>query len=142
MSDNHNGSCFCGAVTFELAGAPEMMGYCHCTDCAGWAGAPVNAFSLWKPESVNITNGTEQIGTFAKTEASHRKFCTKCGGHIMTDHPGMGMVDVYLNCVDGLEHQGAMHIYYGEKTMSVPDGLPKFKDMPKEFGGSGQMAAE
>ena len=60
----------------------------------------------------------------------------------MTDHPGMGMVDVYLNCVEGIEHQGAMHIFYGEKSMSVPDGLPKFKDMPAEFGGSGEMLAD
>jgi hypothetical protein len=26
--------------------------------------------------------------------------------------------------------------------MAVKDGLPKFKDFPKEFGGSGDMLAE
>ena len=54
----------------------------------------------------------------------------------------MGMTDVYLNIVPGKTHAGTMHIYYGEKTMSVPDGLPKFKDLPKEFGGSGEMLEE
>lgn len=142
MSEINDGACFCGAVNIQVTGDPEMMGYCHCTDCAQWAGAPINAFSLWKPENVVITAGADNIGTFARTEASQRKFCTQCGGHIMTDHPGMGLVDVYLNIVPGKQHQGNMHIFYGEKSMSVPDGLPKFKDMPKEFGGSGEMMSD
>ena len=142
MSETHQGACFCGAVQIEISGEPQVQGFCHCTDCAQWAGAPVNAFSLWQPDQVNITKGTDKIGTFAKTEASHRKFCTQCGGHLMTDHPGMGMIDVYLNIVPSKAHAGTMHIFYGEKTMSVPDGLPKFKDMPSEFGGSGEMVAD
>ena len=47
----------------------------------------------------------------------------------------MGMTDVYFNIFPGKTLAGAMHIFYGEKTMSVPDGLPKFKALPKEFGG-------
>ena len=142
MSDTHAGACFCGAVTIEVKGEPEMMGYCHCTDCAEWAGAPVNAFSLWNPDNVTITAGADQLGSFARTEASHRRFCKQCGGHVMSEHPDMGMTDVYLNIVKGVEHKGTMHIFYGEKSMSVPDGLPKFKDMPAEFGGSGEMLAD
>ena len=61
---------------------------------------------------------------------------------MLNKHPAMGMTDVYLNIVPGKTHTGTMHIYYGEKTMSVPDGLPKFKDLPKEFGGSGEMLEE
>jgi len=142
MTDTHKGSCFCGAIKLELTGAPEVMGYCHCTDCAQWAGAPVNAFSLWSPDAVKVTEGEDKIGTFAKTDNSHRKFCTDCGGHLMSAHPGLNMTDVYLNLFPGIEHKGDMHIYYGEKTMSVPDGLPKFKDMPADFGGSGETVAE
>ena len=142
MSEKHNGACFCGAIKFELSGEPNVMGYCHCTDCASWAGAPVNAFSLWSPENVQVTAGAEQLGSYAKTPGSQRKYCKVCGGHVFTDHPEMGMVDVYLNNVPGKAHQGAMHIFYAEKTMSVPDGLPKYADMPAEFGGSGEQLAD
>lgn len=142
MGTEHNGSCFCGAVTFTVSGEPNIMGYCHCTDCAAWAGAPVNAFSLWAPDAVKITAGADKIGSFAKTPASHRKFCTDCGGHLMSEHPGMGMTDVYLNVVEGMDHAGTMHIYYGEKTLSVKDGLPKYNDLPADFGGSGDTLAE
>ena len=142
MSDTHAGSCFCGAVTVEVTGEPEVMGYCHCSDCSSWAGAPINAFSLWSPDSVKITGGEDKLGSFARTEASHRRFCTQCGGHVLSEHPEMGLTDVYLNVVPGKAHVGTLHVFYGEKTMSVPDGLPKFKDLPAEFGGSGETLEE
>lgn len=142
MADIHQGACFCGAIQIEVEGEPNVMGYCHCSDCAEWAGAPVNAFSLWAPDAVRITAGEDKLHSFARTPGSQRKFCSQCGGHVLTDHPGMGLIDVYLNIVPGKAHKGAMHIYYGEKTMSVPDGLPKFKDLPVEFGGSGELLGE
>ncbi len=142
MSETHAGGCFCGAVAIEVSGQPEAMGYCHCADCASWAGAPINAFSLWSCDAVKVTNGEDKLGSFAKTEANQRKFCTQCGGHIMSVLPGMNMTNVYLNTVPGIAHVGAFHVYYTEKTMSVPDGLPKFKDLPADFGGSGEIIEE
>lgn len=136
------GACFCGAVEFEISGESAVMGFCHCDDCTTWAGAPVSAFSLWPSDNVKVTKGADNIGTFAKTDNSHRKFCKTCGGHIFTDHPGISMHDVYLNTVPGVEHKPAMHVYYGEKTVSIKDGLPKFKDMPADFGGSGDTLSE
>lgn len=31
------------------------MGYCHCESCRHWSAGPVNAFTLWKPEALQIT---------------------------------------------------------------------------------------
>jgi hypothetical protein len=140
--ESHAGRCFCGAVEFEVTGTPNVMGYCHCNDCASWAGAPINAFSLWPAASVRVTKGEDKVGTFAKTPGSQRKHCKVCGGHIMTNHPEMKMVDVYLNNVPTFKHEGTLHVFYGEKTMSVKDGLPKYKDMPSAFGGSGAELPE
>jgi len=33
-------------------------------------------------------------------------------------------------------------VHYGESVLSLKDGLPKQKDMPKEMGGSGTLLAE
>src|ERR1700709_2195926 len=84
---SHVGKCFCGAVKLEVSGEPEGMGYCHCSSCRSWSGGPVNAFSLWKPENVKIPQGAAHVATFNKTALSFRKYCAKCGGHLMTDHP-------------------------------------------------------
>jgi len=35
-----------------------------------------------------------------------------------------------------------LHVNYAEKVLTLKDGLPKFKDMPKEMGGSGVLLAE
>ena len=35
-----------------------------------------------------------------------------------------------------------MHVNYESKIVSVKDGLPKFKDMPEDFGGTGTILPE
>jgi hypothetical protein len=138
----YTGGCFCGAVQIKVTGRPEAMGYCHCNSCRSWAAAPVNAFTLWKPENVTVTQGKDKIGVFHKTEHSHRQFCRVCGGHLMTAHPGMNLIDVYAAIIPDVGFEPMLHVHYGEKVLPVRDGLPKFKDLPGEFGGSGETLAE
>ena len=64
------GSCFCGAVQFSVTGEPAAMGYCHCASCRSWAAAPVNAFTLWKPDALKVTHGAEHIHSYSKTPTS------------------------------------------------------------------------
>src|SRR5690349_15190674 len=113
----HAGSCFCGGVQLEVTGAPEAMGYCHCRSCRSWSGGPVNAFSLWKPEAVRVTSGAEHVATFQKTELSERKYCKKCGGHLMTNHPPLGMVDVFAATIPTLNFKPGVHVNYGETVL-------------------------
>jgi hypothetical protein len=138
----HVGNCFCGAVEVEATGAPEAMGYCHCRSCRSWSGGPVNAFSLWKPGAVRITAGAEHVAIFAKSPLSRRKYCGKCGGHLMTDHPPLGLVDVFAATLPTLAFAPAVHVNYAETVLPMRDGLPKLKDFPAEFGGSGETVAE
>ena len=44
--------------------------------------------------------------------------------------------------VSGLAFEPTLHVHYGEKVLSVRDGLPKLKDFPKDFGGSGDTLPE
>ena len=138
----HRGGCFCGAVQIEVAGEPEGMGYCHCRSCRWGSAAPVNAFTLWKPGAVRITQGAEHVGMFQKTPASHRHYCRTCGGHLLTNHPLLGLIDVYAATVPTLPFRPGLHINYAETVLPLRDGLPKFKDVPAEFGGSGEQIAE
>jgi hypothetical protein len=138
----HQGRCFCGAIEIEVNGAPEAMGYCHCNSCRSWSAAPVNAFTLWKPEDVRVTTGAGLVGHFMKTSTSDRQYCTKCGGHLMTNHPPLGMVDVYAATIPSLAFTPALHVNYAEKVLSIRDGLPKLKDFPAEMGGSGVVLPE
>ena len=138
----YKGACFCGAITIEVTGSPFIMGYCHCRSCRSWSAAPVNALTLWREDTVRITSGGEHLASFAKTEKSHRQFCRLCGGHVMTRHPHRGFFDVYAATIPDLPFAPTLHVHYCETVLRIKDALPKYKDLPIEFGGSGQMLAE
>ena len=138
----HTGNCFCGAVEVQVTGAPEGMGYCHCGSCRSWSGGPVNAFSLWKAEAVQVKSGAEHIASYEKTSFSQRKFCKLCGGHVMSGHQPVGLVDVYAATIPTLKFEPAVHVNYGEAVLRIKDGLPKMKDFPADLGGSGEMLPE
>jgi hypothetical protein len=107
-----------------------------------WSGGPVNAFTLWKPDAVRISAGAEHVGIFQKTPVSQRQYCKKCGGHLMTNHPPLGLVDVFAATLPTLKFTPGVHINYAETVLPMRDGLPKLKDFPAEFGGSGERIAE
>ncbi|HXU68492.1 MAG TPA: GFA family protein [Polyangia bacterium] len=138
----YEGSCFCGKVAFVVEGEPKAMGYCHCGDCRTWSAGPVNAFTLWAPDAVRITRGQEQVGTFAKTPRSQRKFCKACGGHLMNEHPHWKLIDIYAAMLPALPFKPGVHVHYQETVLPMRDGLPKMKDLPGEMGGSGASIAE
>lgn len=138
----YNGSCFCGAVQLTVTGEPVAMGYCHCESCRRWSAAPVNGFTLWRPEALRVTRGTELIGAYAKTPRSRRKWCKSCGGHLLTEHPAWGLSDVYAAVIPDFPFEAAVHVNYQETVLRITDGAPKLKDLPAEMGGSGAGMAE
>jgi hypothetical protein len=91
----YEGACYCGAVKIVVTGEPVGAGYCHCANCRSWSAGPVNAFTLWRPEAVEVTEGEDQIGEYNANERSYRQWCKVCGGHLLTRHPPWGVVDVY-----------------------------------------------
>lgn len=105
----HTGRFFCGAVEIEVTGAPEVIGYCHCNSCRSWSAAPVNASTLWKPGNVKVTKGAEFIGRYMKTERSGRQHCTKCFGHLLTDHPLWRLADVNAATIPILQFKPSVH---------------------------------
>jgi hypothetical protein len=102
----------------------------------------VNAFTLWKPEAVRITKGKDQLATYQKTEISQRQYYRKCGGHLMTTHPTFGLVDIFSATLPDLKVSPGVHVNYAETVLPMRDGLPKLKDSPKEFSGSGEIIPE
>ncbi|HEY7693840.1 MAG TPA: GFA family protein [Gaiellaceae bacterium] len=136
------GQCFCGAVRIEVTGDPMGAGYCHCATCRSWSAAPVNAFTLWKPEAVSVTRGAELIGEYNKDERSYRQWCRACGGHVLTRHPEWGVVDVYAATIPAFPFVPEVHVNYASTVLPMKDGLPKLENFPREQGGSGAYVAE
>jgi len=98
---------------------------------------------------VQIIQGTENIGAFDgnpgtedETVVSERKWCKICGGHVYTEHPTMGLIDVPAVVIEDFAFDPGFHVHYQETVHPIKDGLPKFKDLPKEAGGSGENLPE
>ncbi|SEM08539.1 GFA family protein [Halomonas daqiaonensis] len=144
MSDakTYHGACFCGAVQLRVTGEPEAMGYCHCEDCRHWSAGPVNAFTLWKPEAVEVVQGADMLASYHRTPASLRKWCRSCGGHVLTEHPELGLIDVYAAVIPDFPFTPGIHVHYQESVLRIPDGLPKMRDVPAEMGGTGETLDE
>ena len=61
----------------------------------------------------------------------------------MADHQDTyGIIDVYASILDGFTFTPTAHINYSTAVLRVRDGLPKYKDFPDDFGGSGEMMDE
>jgi hypothetical protein len=59
-----------------------------------------------------------------------------------TNHPTLGLVDVFAATLPTLTFKPGVHVNYAETVLPMRDGLPKLKDFPAELGGSGERVAE
>ena len=102
----------------------------------------MNAFSLWKPEAVRITAGAEHVADLPEDATQpaavlremrrppdDRSSAARPGRRLRRDDP------------DARRSPG-VHVNYAETVLPMRDGLPKLKDFPAEFGGSGETIAE
>ena len=135
----HRGGCFCGAVAVEAQGEPVDMGYCHCASCRSYSGAPFVAFTIWPADKVKVTG---RLGSYNKIGTSDRKFCARCGGHLLLDHPKLGVVDVRAPVLPSVRFEPRLHLNYAERVISIGDGLPKYHDIPIEIGGTGELSSD
>ena len=60
----------------------------------------------------------------------------------MKEHPESNVIDVFVPILAGFQFIPSIHVHYGNKTVTVKDGLPKYKDLPEEYNGSGEIIPE
>jgi hypothetical protein len=91
---------------------------------------------------VRVTEGAELMRSIPRNETLDNHFCTTCGGHLMSVSAAAGFSDVFPMGIEGFDFQPTAHVNYGERVIDMPDGLPKYRDMPERAGGSGVLIDE
>ncbi len=126
------GSCLCGAVGYQLAGAPRRAVNCHCSRCRR-ARSAAFASILFAP--VAYTRGQEKLAsyTLAGVPRFSYAFCTVCGSALPRADQGDGLVGVPMGTLDddpGMRPQA--HIFVASKApwYTIPDALPQFEEFP------------
>ncbi len=80
MNDKHSGSCLCGAVRFEVAGAFERFYLCHCEHCRKDSGSAHAANLFSSSARLSWICGEDRITQFTLPATRHaRSFCSTCG---------------------------------------------------------------
>jgi|SRR5215217_1207338 len=79
-----DGSCHCGAITFEAEIDPDKVRICHCTDCQQLSGTAFRVMVPCPESQFHLRTGTPRI--YVKTAESGRRrqqaFCETCGSPI------------------------------------------------------------
>jgi hypothetical protein len=128
-----NGSCLCGAVTYDVADAFEYALICHCSRCRRttgaaskpFAGIAADQFSLHRPERL-LRYGQER---------AHDGRCGRCGSLLYSLVRGGSHVHVTLGTLDETPTlRPTAHIFVGSKAdwEAIGDDLPQFQTLPPE----------
>lgn len=124
------GGCLCGAVRFELHGAPKVVTMCHCSLCRRWSGAPAVAWATFA--NAQLTLHGEPLKAYRSSPIAQRYFCGTCGSQLLFRLDKGDEVDVTLGAFDHPETlPPSRHIWCQNQVSwfhTAGDGLPRHDD--------------
>jgi hypothetical protein len=129
------GSCLCGAMAWEVEGAPALMMNCHCSRCRRGRGAAFATNAFYRLESFRWLRGEDMADSYKVPDAQHftQSFCRECGSPVprLLEKFNRAMVPVGTFDADPGARPGA-HIFVGSKAAwdLITDDIPQFEEMP------------
>lgn len=127
------GGCQCGAVRYQVAGTPQHVALCHCSDCRKSAGAPMVAWAAFAEDEFTLLQG--DLTTYNSSGTALRSFCPTCGTGIAYRNAEYlpGIVDIQSATLDDPDALPAgAHIQTAERIgwMAEAHSLPEFQRYP------------
>lgn len=130
------GGCNCGAVGYEIAGAPLAVIACHCTSCRRQSGAAFSVNLVVRADKMTV-EGALASWMDPDTESGapiERQFCGQCGSPIRSvPTAAPKMIALKAGTLDAPEpFAPQMHIWTRSALpwATIPDGLPRFEKGP------------
>ncbi|HWA72334.1 MAG TPA: GFA family protein [Polyangiaceae bacterium] len=121
------GHCLCGAIRFEVNGAPSPICLCHCAQCRRAVGATPVAWATYDREGFRILAGEPRW--FQSSPAARRGFCADCGCSLFFESSRTpDEIDVTVVTLDNAPALSPrMHIFAPSKLSweKLDDGLPR-----------------
>jgi len=137
------GQCSCGAVTWEIDGEPVAQFYCNCHSCQIAHSSPLVAIALFPAANVSMQGETRVMSVTGAPYAAQRMSCVQCGTRVMNVPAGKDYAGLRAIFPASCETKGwfnpAMHLYCEDRSIDTADELPKFADLPSQFGGTGRL---
>lgn len=124
------GSCFCGAVQFEITLPTLFCAHCHCTMCRRVHGAGYVTWIAVPYTRFRLTSGREHLKIHHSSGHGRRSFCDVCGSSLFcesTRYPDH--IDIVLANLNGkIDRDPQAHYYFSDRAewVAVGDDLPRF----------------
>ena len=129
------GGCLCGAVRYEIHGAPMMVGHCHCEHCRKSSGAGHSTIAAYPESAVKMTGKLTHFKIKADSGMmADRGFCPTCGSWVIGSPESMaGVVAISVATLDDPEALSPQMRFYDKRRLSwdsVDPNLPAFATLP------------
>ncbi|ODR97249.1 aldehyde-activating protein [Methyloceanibacter stevinii] len=129
------GSCLCGAVHYESAVGPVLVGQCHCEACRKSSGTD-HSTNLFVPDDAFTLTGT--LKYFDTTADSgnivSQGFCPDCGASVLMRNSMMpDKVFIKASSLDDLEIARPQMVVFASRAPSwrhLDPDVPTFPEMP------------
>jgi len=122
------GRCYCGATTVRATSAPQVVAYCHCTDCRRVTGAPVSAWGAFDESDLVFTPGEGRIAS--PNPGVSRSFCASCGSSLACRYDYLpGQVYVAIGILDqAAELAPEVHAHFAQRLpwLNIDDAADRF----------------
>lgn len=133
MSEEHSGSCNCGAVQFLAKGQLREVIFCHCGQCRRQGGHFYAATNVEDRDLEVI--GEDNLTWYQSSDFAKRGFCRNCGSALFWKRNGDDYTSIGAGMFDESEGlRPGVHIFVADKGdyYEIGDGLPQFaRSTPK-----------
>lgn len=129
------GGCLCGAVRYEIEGAPVIVAHCHCTDCQRLSGAGHTTGAMFSTDEIQIRGEVSEFRLESYTESVvTRTFCPRCGSPLFGRNSRMaGFMTVSVGTLDDPDSVSPQVVVFARTKRRwdlVSSALPTFDTQP------------
>lgn len=111
-----NGSCLCGAVTYEISGAVGNIVHCHCKTCRKAHGSAFSSVAAVLDNDFTLLS-KDSLKSYESSAGKHRYFCSDCGSQIYAKRENTPHIILRLGCLDDdIDSIEKAHIWVSEKA--------------------------
>lgn len=109
------GSCLCGAVAYEVNIEARPFVHCHCRTCRKTHGSAFSSVMRIPREEFRWVRGEELLSAFESSPGKLRRFCSRCGSHIVAEKIAEPALLLRMGCLDTpISPQAIAHIWRSE----------------------------
>lgn len=129
-----SGGCACGAVRYDVRGAPIFVNNCHCTLCQQQTGSTSVVNMFFETDRLTQHSGTTTRHTIKSGSGGDHVVvrCAQCGTAMWSLYPRLGELGAGIR-VGTLDDPGAVtpdaaiFVAYKMPWVTLPEGVPQFE---------------